>query len=105
MPQKSDTAERLVQANRLISLATSVAETNDALVVCGDFNVEQDSNALDILAEARLYDLVTAHGFSGKRNAVYKKPGRFADYLLVSEKIRIGGFKAFIHLKSPTIAR
>ncbi|WP_299749713.1 endonuclease/exonuclease/phosphatase family protein [uncultured Boseongicola sp.] len=101
MPQKSDTAERMVQANRLIGLATSVAEANDALVVCGDFNVEQDSNALDILAEARLYDLVTAHGFSGTRIAVYKKSGRFADYLLVSEKIKIGGFKAFYSPEVP----
>jgi endonuclease/exonuclease/phosphatase family metal-dependent hydrolase len=71
---KRDTAERMAPANRLIGLATSVAEANDALVVCGDFNVEQDSNAFDILAEARLYDLVTTHGFSSTRNAIYKKP-------------------------------
>ena len=98
---KMDTVERKARANRPIGLATGVAEANDALVVCGDFNVEKDSNTLDILAEARLYGLVPTHGFSSTRNAIYKKPGRFADYLLVTGKIKVGGFKAFYSPEVP----
>ena len=74
LPQKMDTVERKARANRPIGLATGVAEANDALVVCGDFNVEKDSNTLDILAEARLFDLVSTQRFTSTRNAIYKSP-------------------------------
>lgn len=89
---KMDTTERLAQAQRLASLATTVAEPGDRVILCGDFNVEPDSRTFDILRDIGLHDLVTARGFAGTRNAQYSKPGRFADYMLVNDAVTVKSF-------------
>lgn len=80
---KADTPERIAQARRLAEIAARIAEPGDRLVVCGDFNVEPDSETFRILAEIGLTDLVTTHGFTSTRTGHYVKLGRFADYMLV----------------------
>lgn len=84
---KQDTAQRRVQAERLLGLVQSVAEGDDRMVVCGDFNVLPDSKTFDILRGAGLADLVIGRGFTGTRNSYYKKPERFADYMLVNDRL------------------
>lgn len=81
---KMDTPERAAQARKLLDLSRQVTEPDDLAVVCGDFNVEPGSETLQLLGEAGLSDLVTGRGFASTRNSHYKKPGRFADYMLVS---------------------
>ena len=54
------------------------------MVVCGDFNVLPDSQTFDVLGQTGLHDLVTGRGFASTRNSMYKKPGTFADYMLVN---------------------
>lgn len=89
---KMDTPERLAQAHKLADLAQAVMEPGDPLVVCGDFNVEPDSETFDVLARIGLTDLVTGRGFSDTRTSHYKKPGRFADYMLVNGSVDVVGF-------------
>ena len=89
---KMDTPERAAQARRLAALTTGLAGPEDALVVCGDFNVEPGSETLRILADLGLTELVTARGFEGTRTSHYTKPGRFADYMLVDRKTPVAGF-------------
>ncbi|TYB86094.1 endonuclease/exonuclease/phosphatase family protein [Oceaniovalibus sp. ACAM 378] len=90
---KMDTPERTKQARRLLDLSRSVSEPDDLVVVCGDFNVEPDSETLRILNDAGLFELVTGHGFTSTRNAQYKKPGKFADYMLISDADAVQGFE------------
>ena len=90
---KRDTPERLAQAHRLARLVESVAEPGDRLVVCGDFNVEPDSQTFAVLARLGLRDLVTGRGHSGTRTSHYTKPGRFADYLLVNDAVEVLAFE------------
>ena len=66
---KMDTPERFDQAHRFAALVRSVAELNDRIVICGDFNVEPDSQTFDVLAEFGLTELVTERGFSGTRSS------------------------------------
>ncbi len=89
---KMDTPERIEQARRLASLVGSVAEQGDRLVVCGDFNVEPDSRTFDVLREINLDDLVTGKGFCDTRSSYYKKPGRFADYMMVNGMVNVVSF-------------
>ena len=84
---KSDTSERIQQANRLAKIAEEISAAGDALVVCGDFNVEPESETFRILAKLGLTDLVTTRGFTGTRTQHYTKPGRFADYMLVNDRV------------------
>lgn len=89
---KMDTPERLDQARRLAALVTSVAEAGDRLVVCGDFNVEPESSTFAVLGELGLRDLVVGRGFSGTRSSHYRKPGAFADYMLVNDEVDVRAF-------------
>jgi len=89
---KRDTPARRTQAERLAALVQGLAEPGDAVAVCGDFNVEPGSETLRILAAEGLHDLVTAGGFDGTRTARYAKHGRFADYLLVNDRVLVRRF-------------
>ena len=90
---KMDTPERAVQAQRLLDVSRRISRAGDLCVVCGDFNVEPDSETLKILVQAGLTELVAHWGFLSTRNSFYKKPGKFADYMLVSDKDEVQGFR------------
>ena len=90
---KMDSPERLAQAHRFAALIRQAAEDGDRLVACGDFNVEPDSATFAVLAELGLTDLVTARGFAGTRTSHYRKPGRFADYMLVNAAVAVRRFE------------
>ena len=89
---KMDTPERAAQARKLLGLSQQVSEAGDLVVICGDFNVEPGSETLTILAGSGMTELVTAGGFESTRSSHYKKPGRFADYMLINEVSAVKGF-------------
>lgn len=89
---KMDTPERAAQAQRFLALLQQVAAPEDLCVACGDFNVEPGSETLQLLAASGLTELVTARGFSGTRSTHYTKPGKFADYMLISDPAQVRGF-------------
>jgi endonuclease/exonuclease/phosphatase family metal-dependent hydrolase len=98
---KMDTTARAAQAHRLAALIVGIQEPGDGLIVCGDFNVEPASETFEILSPIGLTELVTSRGFTGTRTSHYKKPGRFADYMLVNEAVAV---KAFDVVMSPEVS-
>lgn len=90
---KHDTPERLAQARRLLELVQAIAVPDEALVVCGDFNVEPASQTFSLLGDAGLVELVTTRGFDGTRTSHYAKPGKFADYLFVNAHTDVRDFQ------------
>lgn len=89
---KMDTPERLAQAGKLAELVNFVSEPGDRIVVCGDFNVEPESQTFEVLRNLGLTDLVTGNGFTDTRTSHYKKPYRLADYMLVNDHAEIIAF-------------
>ena len=89
---KADTVERAAQAERFAGLISGLAQPGDGVIACGDFNVLPGSETLTRLAALGLRDLVTAGGFPGTRTARYTKPGRFADYLMINDAVRVRHF-------------
>ena len=89
---KHDTPERLLQARKLVDLVQVVAEPGDPIIVCGDFNVLPDSETFKVLGTLGLTDLVQNTGSDGTRTSHYAKPGRFADYMLVSSAVGVSSF-------------
>lgn len=87
-----DTPERTEQARRLLEFSDRVSEPEDAAVICGDFNVEPESETLAILADQGFEDLVLAGRFEGTRTSHYNKPNRFADYMLVNQWVDVMKF-------------
>lgn len=90
---KHDTPERAAQAQRLLEMSRQVSDPEDLTIVCGDFNVEPDSKTLTILEEAGLTELVSARGYKSTRTSLYKKPGRFADYMLINQTDAVKDFR------------
>jgi len=89
---KMDTPERLAQAERFVHLIQKVADADDPLVVCGDFNIEPSSRMFEVFARIGLRDLVTGRGFTDTRTSHYRKSGRYADYMLVNDRVDVLGF-------------
>ncbi|PSJ60003.1 endonuclease/exonuclease/phosphatase family protein [Kumtagia ephedrae] len=89
---KGDNAERDAQAAALARLIRSVWPGGERLVVCGDLNVLPGGRIFQVLGEFGLTDLVTSRGFAGTRTSLYRKPERFADYMLVTPDVRVLGF-------------
>ncbi|MBB1248165.1 endonuclease/exonuclease/phosphatase family protein [Rhizobium sp. G21] len=94
---KMDTPERLAQAQRFLALSDQVSDADDIRVLCGDFNVEPDSETLALMREQGFTELVTRHASQGTRTSLYQKPGRFADYLLVDQPEKVLDFDVVRH--------
>ena len=89
---KADTPARHAQAERFAALIRAVHRPDDALVACGDFNLLPDSATFATLAGLGLVDLVTTRGHADTRTSHYRKRPRWADYLLVNERVRVERF-------------
>jgi endonuclease/exonuclease/phosphatase family metal-dependent hydrolase len=98
---KHDTPQRTAQAKRLLALSRQLTEPGGLAVICGDFNVEPASETLGLLADAGFTELVTSRGFAGTRTSHYGKPGRFADYMLISDPDAV---RAFNVVREPEVS-
>ena len=90
---KMDAPERLRQAHRLLDISRRVSQSDDVTVICGDFNVEPDSETLNLIRQEGFTELVTDRGFEGTRNSQYHKPGRFADYPFINKHVEVIDFQ------------
>ena len=90
---KMDTPERIAQAHKLVGLVAAIAVPGDGVVLCGDFNIEPQSETFEIMRRFGLKDLVTGRGHTGTRTSHYIKPGRFADYMLVNDEVAVKRFE------------
>lgn len=91
---KMDTPERSKQARRLLDLVDQLTEPGDLKIICGDFNVEPDSETISTLEASGLTELVTHQGVTSTRSSFYEKPGLFADYMLINELSAVRKFQA-----------
>lgn len=89
---KGDTLARDAQADRLVELIDRIRRPGEPLIVCGDFNLLPDSRTFAWLNAIGLTDLVTSRGFTDTRTSHYAKPGRYADYMLVSPEVEVAHF-------------
>jgi len=90
---KHDTPTRVAQADALVDFIGRVWPGDERLVVCGDLNVLPDSVTFEKLATLGLSDLVVGRGFNDTRTSLYQKPGRYADYMLVTSDVDVSYFE------------
>ncbi len=88
--QKKDIPERLEQSRVIKEFLSSHIGKK---VICGDFNIVNDGNAMNMLEED-MVNLVKAYDIKSTRNRHYPKDERFADYILVSRDIEVKAFQA-----------
>lgn len=89
---KGDTPARDAQAEALVALIGRLHRKDEALILCGDFNLLPESGTFQTLTRLGLADLVTTRGFTDTRTSLYTKPGRYADYMLVNKEVGVADF-------------
>ena len=89
---KHDTPARSAQVHRFWSLAQTLSSSGDKTVLCGDFNVEPESETLTFLKSKGFVELVEQFRISTTRTSLYRKPGKFADYMLVRQEMKVVDF-------------
>jgi endonuclease/exonuclease/phosphatase family metal-dependent hydrolase len=87
---KVDTADRFLQSENILRFTKTISHP---YVLCGDFNLMPDTKSLKKLEDAGMRNLITEFGIASTRSSFYKKPQRFADYVLVSNNIKVNDFK------------
>jgi endonuclease/exonuclease/phosphatase family metal-dependent hydrolase len=90
---KMDTPDRARQAQKFLDVNQQLSQSNDISVLCGDFNLEPESETLTILATAGFTELVKAHAFPTTRTSFYKKSDKFADYMLINSFTAVKKFE------------
>ncbi len=81
---KGDSPERIEQSKRMKAFMSTL---NTPMVLCGDFNLTPDTESMAIVNEG-MSNLVDNYHVTSTRTSYYKKPIRFADYILLSKDLK-----------------
>ncbi len=87
---KTDSEERIEQSNKIISFLKDLA---GEAILCGDFNLRPDTESIALFEKAGLRNLITEYGITSTRTSHYKKSETFADYVFVTDGIKVKEFK------------
>ena len=85
---KNDSPERVAQSQAIKNFMNTLTIP---YVLCGDFNLNPDTDSLSMIADG-LVDLIKTHHITSTRSSFYTKAERFADYIFVSPQITINKF-------------
>lgn len=86
---KGDSGDRLDQSRRIISWTQA---QQHPVVLCGDMNLNPDTESIRMLEEAGLVNLIAQYGITSTRTSHYAKPGKYADYVFVSPQVPVASF-------------
>ncbi len=86
---KTDSPERIEQSRKIQAFLQSMV---GAKILCGDLNLLPDTHSLGLL-EQEMRNLVKEYRVTSTRSQLYKKPDKFADYILVSPEVIVEDFK------------
>ncbi len=87
---KGDAEERIQQSQKIISL---LKRFQGDVILCGDFNLLPDTQSIKILEESGLKNLIKEYKVTSTRTKYYDKSEKFADYIFVSEGVRVKEFR------------
>jgi exonuclease III len=88
---KGDTEERLDQSRNIIKFIKTIKSD---FIFWGDFNLSPDTESLQMISrELNCRELIKEYGIVSTRTSLYTKPNKFADYVFVSNGIKIIDFK------------
>lgn len=88
--EKIDTSSRISQSEQIINFLDKYKE--EAKILAGDFNLNIDTHSLEIL-EKKLINLIKNYKIPTTRSKLYTWEDKFADYTLVSDKIKVINFQ------------
>ncbi len=91
---KGDTPERITQSKNLLE---HIKKLPGLKILGGDFNLDPDTESLQILEKVGLHNLIKDYNIKGTRTPRYPQEKRiknpFADYVFVDEDLKVNSFK------------
>lgn len=87
---KKDTPARLLQSDNILNFLKKI---ENPYVICGDFNLLPETESLKKFEKAGLRNLISEYGITSTRTKYYTRPELYADYVFVSEGIKVNDFK------------
>ncbi len=90
MPRsKNDSPERISQSNKIKKVFDPF---NGPKIICGDFNLRPETKSMKIL-EQDLKNLIALFQIKSTRSKLHKRTQKIADYIMVSDEIKINKFE------------
>lgn len=89
---KEDCADRLEQSDKILNF---VRKLENPYIICGDFNLLPHTESLKKFEKYGLRNLIKEYSITSTRTSFYTKPEKHADYVFVSEGIKVKDFKVF----------
>lgn len=87
---KIDTPERYEQSKRILEFIKTLS---GEIILCGDFNLEPNTEALELFREYGLVDLIIKYNVTSTRSRGYKGEVKYADYIFCTKGIIINKFQ------------
>lgn len=88
---KGDSQDRIEQSEAIIDI---VADSNIPVILCGDFNLDLNTESISMLEQAGLINWIREKGITSTRSKLYKKEfSRYADYIFTSREIDVKNFE------------
>ncbi len=86
---KTDTEDRITQSKNIVNFLKTL---DSEVIFCGDLNLRPETESMKILEASGLQNLIIEYGVTSTRTSLYKKPEKYADYILVSKGIHVKDF-------------
>ena len=90
MPRaKSDSPQRTHQSKKVMEVFDAF---NGPRILCGDFNLHPGTKSMKMLEE-NMKNLIIEYGLTSTRSKLHKRKQKFADYIMVSDEVKINKFE------------
>ena len=87
---KDDIPERIEQSEAIVTIVQS---SPYPVILCGDFNLNLDTESVRMLEQAPLRNLIRDYGITSTRSELYIKSPKYADYIFTSPDIAVASFE------------
>ncbi len=88
---KGDTEDRIDQSKKILEFTNGLTEE---YVLCGDFNLNPDTESIRLFEDAGLKNLITENNITSTRTSFYKnETEKIADYVFLSSGLEVQNFK------------
>ncbi|OGL67290.1 hypothetical protein A2856_01205 [Candidatus Uhrbacteria bacterium RIFCSPHIGHO2_01_FULL_63_20] len=74
---KDDSPDRLEQSRKIVE---TIKKIDGEIILCGDFNLNPNTESMAIVEAAGLRNLVKEYGITSTRTSLYAKPGRITSW-------------------------
>lgn len=87
---KTDSDNRIKQSENIVKFLKTLS---GEIIFCGDFNLKPDTESLKIIEKFGFRNLIKENKIISTRTSFYTKEERLADYVLVTDGIKVKDFK------------